>query len=41
MTKSDMLIAAMGLGCVALVIVGVLSNSTIWHDEKRRFGRQK
>ncbi|HEV2549778.1 MAG TPA: hypothetical protein VGU20_20860 [Stellaceae bacterium] len=41
MSKADMLIAAIGLGGVALVIVGILSNSTTWHDEKRRLGGQK
>jgi hypothetical protein len=36
-----MLIAAVALGGVALVIVGILSNSSTWHDEKRRWGGQK
>jgi hypothetical protein len=39
MSEVDIVIAGIGLVTVALVIVGLVSNCTSWHDERRRISR--
>jgi hypothetical protein len=39
MSEFDIIIAVIGLATVALVIAGVVSNCTSWHDERRRIRR--